>query len=114
MLALMERGVSAPDRGDLLGRVFHGSSQGLLIARGGDGTIVEANDAFMFLLGSDRDEGVLVEDPASGLRFWQGLMLDITEAKTAAAHHAELEAKYRTLVEQMPAIVYLSEYGQEG
>jgi PAS domain S-box-containing protein len=61
-----------------------------------------------------RDEAVLVEDPASGVSFWQGVMLDITEAKTAAAHHAELEAKYRALVEQIPAIVYLSEFGAEG
>ncbi|MGZ4124696.1 MAG: PAS domain-containing protein, partial [Actinomycetota bacterium] len=61
-----------------------------------------------------RDERVLVEDPASGVSFWQGVMLDITEAKTAASHHAELEAKYRTLVEQIPAIVYLGEFGNEG
>jgi PAS domain S-box-containing protein len=61
-----------------------------------------------------RDEAVLVEDPASGVSFWQGVMLDVTEAKAAAAHHAELEAKYRTLVEQIPAIVYLGEFGAEG
>ncbi len=61
-----------------------------------------------------RDEAVLVEDPASGVSFWQGIMLDITEAKTAAAHHAELEAKYRALVEQIPAIVYLGEFGSDG
>jgi two-component system, sensor histidine kinase and response regulator len=61
-----------------------------------------------------RDQAVLVEDPASGVSFWQGVMLDITEAKAAASHHAELEAKYRTLVEQIPAIVYLSEIGAEG
>jgi two-component system, sensor histidine kinase and response regulator len=299
MLPSMERGLSAPEREDLLGRVFHGSSQGLLIARLGDGTILEVNDAFLFLLGRDRDEvlssttstlglfgqlgdaharmlleqrgaidgfdarvwastgearmlrlwaealgegenaiavvrasdvdgrvsagsryielreaeiayralveqipaitytqvaaddsptgfrdvyispqttdilgvspyewqldpslwielthpadrdrvvtndreaarhgthfceeyrmlardgrevwfrdeAVLVEDPASGVSFWQGVMLDITEAKTAASHHAELEAKYRTLVEQIPAIVYLGEFGAEG
>jgi two-component system, sensor histidine kinase and response regulator len=61
-----------------------------------------------------RDEAVLVEDPASGVSFWQGVMLDITEAKDAAAHHAEIEAKYRALVEQIPAIVYLGEFGSEG
>ena len=295
----MERGLSAPEREDLLGRVFHGSSQGLLIARLGDGTVLEANDAFLFLLGRDRDEvlgstvselgifdelgdararellrergaidgfdarvraatgearmfrlwaeaigdgesavaivrasdvdgraaagarytelreaeiayralveqipaitytqtpdpdsptgfrdvyispqtatllgyspyewqmdptlwikathpddrdrvvandraaardgsrfceeyrmiardgrevwfrdeAVLIEDPASGVSFWQGLMLDITEVKQAAAHHAELEAKYRALVEQIPAVVYLGEFGSEG
>jgi two-component system, sensor histidine kinase and response regulator len=61
-----------------------------------------------------RDEAVLVEDPASSVSFWQGVMLDITEAKAAAAHHAELEAKYRALVEQIPAIVYLGEFGSDG
>ncbi|HEX9717031.1 MAG TPA: ATP-binding protein, partial [Actinomycetota bacterium] len=29
-------------------------------------------------------------------------------------HGAELEAKYRTLVEQIPSVVYLAEYGEQG
>jgi PAS domain S-box-containing protein len=41
-------------------------------------------------------------------------MLDIIEQKRAQAGHAEAEAKYRTLVEQIPAIVYLGEYGENG
>lgn len=61
-----------------------------------------------------RDAAALVEDPVSGLSFWQGVMLDVTEEKRALEHHAEAEAKYRTLVEQLPAIVYLGEYGDEG
>jgi len=60
------------------------------------------------------DEAVYIEDPATGVAIWQGVMLDITEAKLAADHHAETEAKYRNLVEQMPAAVYLGEYGEEG
>lgn len=59
-------------------------------------------------------EAAPVEDPMSGLRFWQGVMLDITEVKKAAEHHAEVEAKYRNLVEALPAVVYLGEYGEEG
>ena len=59
-------------------------------------------------------EAAPVEDPVSGLRFWQGVMLDVTEIKKAAEHHAEVEAKYRSLVEQIPAVVYLGEYGEEG
>jgi len=55
-----------------------------------------------------------VEDPISDLRFWQGVMLDVTEIKRAAEHHAEVEAKYRNLVEQIPAVVYLGEYGEDG
>lgn len=61
-----------------------------------------------------RTEAAPVEDPVSGLRFWQGVMLDVTEVKLAAEHHAEVEAKYRSLVEQIPAVVYLGEYGEDG
>ncbi len=61
-----------------------------------------------------RDEATLIEDPVSSVRFWQGIMLDVTEQKTAEATHAELAAKYRTLVEQIPSIVYLGEYGEQG
>jgi PAS domain S-box-containing protein len=61
-----------------------------------------------------RDEAILVEDPLTSLRFWQGMMLDITEEVETREHHAETEAKYRTLVEQLPAVVYLGEYGEEG
>jgi PAS domain S-box-containing protein len=61
-----------------------------------------------------RDEAVLVEDPFTGLRFWQGMMLDVTDELDAREHQAETEAKYRTLVEQLPAVVYLGEYGEEG
>ena len=61
-----------------------------------------------------RDEAVFVEDPATGVALWQGVMLDITAAREAEDHHAETEAKYKNLVEQMPAIVYLGEYGEEG
>jgi PAS domain S-box-containing protein len=42
------------------------------------------------------------------------MMLDVTDELDAREHHAETEAKYRTLVEQLPAVVYLGEYGEEG
>jgi PAS domain S-box-containing protein len=61
-----------------------------------------------------RDEAVFVEDPATGVRFWQGLMMDITAAKEAVELQAEAEAKYQNLVEQVPAVVYLAEYGEDG
>ena len=60
------------------------------------------------------DEAVLVEDPASGVSFWQGVMFDITEQRRLAEATAQSEAKYRALVEQLPAIVYLGEYGEDG
>src|SRR4029450_2154486 len=55
-----------------------------------------------------------LEHPMSGVRFWHGVMLDVTEQKLAEASHWELAAKYRTLVEQIPAVVYLAEYGEQG
>lgn len=61
-----------------------------------------------------RDEAELVEDPVTGLSFWQGVMMDVTELREAEEQHAEVEAKYRTLIEQIPAIVYVGEYGEEG
>ncbi len=61
-----------------------------------------------------RDEAALVEDPTSGLSFWQGVMLDVTEQKRLLEEGATTEAKYRNLVEQLPAIVYLGEYGEDG
>jgi PAS domain S-box-containing protein len=61
-----------------------------------------------------QDEANVVEDPVSGVRFWHGVMLDVTEQKLAEAVHWELAAKYRTLVEQIPAVVYLAEYGEQG
>jgi PAS domain S-box-containing protein len=61
-----------------------------------------------------RNHAVLVEEPSTGLRFWQGMMVDITDAVAAREHHAETEAKYRALVEQLPAVVYLGEYGEQG
>ncbi|MGZ5291261.1 MAG: PAS domain-containing protein [Actinomycetota bacterium] len=61
-----------------------------------------------------RDEAVRMEEPATGLRFWQGMMVDITEEVTARSRQAETEAKYRALIEQIPAVVYLAEYGDDG
>ena len=34
--------------------------------------------------------------------------------ETLVEHHAETEAKYRNLVEQLPCVVYLAEYGPDG
>ncbi|HEX9717080.1 MAG TPA: PAS domain-containing protein, partial [Actinomycetota bacterium] len=53
----MESRLTAPGRVDLLAQIFHHSSQGILLARL-DGRIAEANDAFLFLVGRDRDDVV--------------------------------------------------------
>ena len=60
------------------------------------------------------DEAARVEDPATGLRLWQGVMLDVTEMKTAEQDHSQTQAKYRNLVEQLPCVVYLAKYGDDG
>jgi PAS domain S-box-containing protein len=41
-------------------------------------------------------------------------MLDVTARKQAEERGVAAEAKYRTLVEQLPAVVYLGEYGEDG
>lgn len=61
-----------------------------------------------------RDEAALIEDPTTGRQFWQGVMLDITEMKAAEEDHSQTQAKYRSLVEQLPCVVYLAEYGDDG
>ncbi|MGZ5294489.1 MAG: sensor histidine kinase [Actinomycetota bacterium] len=55
-----------------------------------------------------RDEAVLVCDEADGTpRYWQGVMIDITDRKVAETQLAEAEARYRALVEQTPTITYI-------
>jgi PAS domain S-box-containing protein len=39
--------------------------------------------------------------------FWQGVMLDVTEQHKAEDERLRSEARYRTLVEQVPGIVYI-------
>jgi len=60
-----------------------------------------------------RDEARLVNDE-TGVGVWQGVMLDVTAQKESEQRNLETQAKYRTLVEQIPAIVYLGEFGLEG
>jgi PAS domain S-box-containing protein len=43
-----------------------------------------------------------------------GLMVDITEHRKTERLLREAETKYRTLVEGLPAVVYVAEFGEEG
>ena len=43
-----------------------------------------------------------------------GLMVDITEYRRTARALREAENKYRSLVEGLPAVVYIAEFGEEG
>jgi PAS domain S-box-containing protein len=54
-----------------------------------------------------RDESVLVRDEQGEPLFWQGLMHDITRSKRAEEALRESEARYRLLVENIPAVVYM-------
>ena len=42
------------------------------------------------------------------------LMIDITEYRKTERQLKETEAKYRTLVERLPAVVYIAEFGEKG
>ncbi len=61
-----------------------------------------------------RDEAVVVRDEGGRPSFWQGVMFDVTEQKRAEEDLREAEARYRTLVEQIPAGVYIQELEHEG
>lgn len=54
-----------------------------------------------------RDECELIEDEDGTPLYWQGMLLDITELKEAQHRLTQAEQKYRALVEQIPAIVYI-------
>jgi PAS domain S-box-containing protein len=61
-----------------------------------------------------RDEATLVRDDAGEPAFWQGVMMDITQRREAEAGLAEAEARYRALVEQLPAIAYIDPVDRHG
>ncbi len=52
------------------------------------------------------DEAVLIRDTDGTPRFWQGVMVDITEQKTSEHLLRSAEERYRALVEHIPAVVY--------
>jgi PAS domain S-box-containing protein len=54
-----------------------------------------------------RDEAVHVDASEGRAAHWIGLIVDITKEKEAEAHAAELEHRYRTLVEQLPIVTYI-------
>ncbi len=61
-----------------------------------------------------RDEAILVRDPDGAPSFWQGVMTDVTERKTAEEQLREAEARYRALVEETPVVTYIDAAGLEG
>ncbi len=53
-----------------------------------------------------QNHAVLLRGVDGRPRYWQGVVFDITELKTAEVRIAEAETNYRTLVEQLPVVVY--------
>jgi PAS domain S-box-containing protein len=56
-----------------------------------------------------RDDAVLVRDDRGRPAFWQGVMIDLTDERTAQRSLGAEEVRARTLVDQIPAIVYTEE-----
>ena len=52
-----------------------------------------------------RDEAVFIQEGHGG--YWQGVMVDVTDEKRLEEEHREAAARFRTLVDQIPAIVYI-------
>ena len=61
-----------------------------------------------------RDEAALQRDERGEPACWQGVMMDITARKEAESGLAEAEARYRALVEQLPAIAYIDPVDRHG
>ncbi|MGH2635395.1 MAG: PAS domain-containing protein [Actinomycetota bacterium] len=53
-----------------------------------------------------RDEAVLIRDERGDPSIWHGMMVDVTERKEAEEQVREAEARYRDLVENIPAVTY--------
>src|SRR5204862_17481 len=60
------------------------------------------------------DEATLIRDEAGSPAYWQGIMYDITAERETEERARESEDRYRTLLEQIPAIVYREEVTGDG
>src|SRR5438045_9126444 len=60
-----------------------------------------------------RDESALVIDEERGLRFWKGVMLDITELKRAEVDKRTAQARYKSLVESLPMMVFVDHFDNQ-
>lgn len=57
------------------------------------------------------DRAVLVREDDGSPRFWHGVTTDITDRKEAERNLRLAEARYRTLVEQIPAVTFIETPG---
>ncbi|MGZ5343259.1 MAG: sensor histidine kinase [Actinomycetota bacterium] len=60
------------------------------------------------------DEAVLIRGNDGSPLFWQGIMTDVTTRHRDRERIVEAEARYRMLVEQLPAIVYSENVNDDG
>jgi PAS domain S-box-containing protein len=60
------------------------------------------------------DEALLIRDDQGEPLFWQGIMHDITAQREQEGLARETEARYRTLIDQLPAIVYSEDVTGDG
>ena len=58
-----------------------------------------------------RDEAVLIRDDRGRPSYWQGVLHDITEEREAQERIFEIQTRFDTLLEQLPAIVYAEDAG---
>src|SRR5215218_9305816 len=61
-----------------------------------------------------RDEASLVRDEEGNPSYWLGVQTDTTEYKRAEERLQEAEARYRSLVEEVPGAIYIQEIEHEG
>src|SRR5437016_3437373 len=61
----------------------------------------------MYDITAERETEERARGPDGEPAYWQGVMIDITPLKEATGQLSEAEARYRTLVEQIPAIAYI-------
>ena len=54
------------------------------------------------------NDAQLIRDEDGAPRYWQGVVFDITERKESEERLREAESRYRRLVEQLPAVVYVN------
>jgi PAS domain S-box-containing protein len=58
-----------------------------------------------------RDQATLLRNASGEPWLWQGVLLDVTDRKHAERKLQETEQRYRSLVERVPAVVYVQEIG---
>jgi PAS domain S-box-containing protein len=58
------------------------------------------------------DHAVLVGGEEASPRFWQGVLSDVTAEKESGQQLRRTEERFRTLVEQLPAITYIDEFAE--